>query len=269
MVLIMWMPRERTDLPNSQPDSSNNSDNKPTETSDWRSWIHSPVLPRGRQKTTVVRNMFDAIAPRYDLVNRLMTFGIDVHWRHSAIKVLALPPGSRVLDLATGTGDLARMLEQRGIRAIGVDLSMGMLQASKAKAPLVQADGSATPFSEGLFDGAISAFAIRNFSDLQAILSELARIVRPGGRISLLDVSEPHGIMGLGARIWFEKGAPLIGSLLSDKDAYSYLPRSVQYLPSPSEMARLMGTSGFSCVNHRLLTGGIAQIYSATRSSTL
>ncbi len=234
---------------------------------DWRKWVRSPILPRGQQKTSVVRNMFDAIAPRYDLVNKLMTFGLDGYWRHRAIKALGLPPGSLVLDLATGTGDLAKELRQHSIRVVGLDLSFGMLKSSKVEGSLVQADGSNSPFPDHAFDGVISAFAIRNFSDIPAILRELSRIMRPGGRLSLLDISEPHGITGMAGRVWFEKGAPLIGSLLSDRDAYSYLPRSVQYLPSPAEMKRMMSEVGFSCNNHRVMTAGITQLYTGTRSS--
>ncbi len=234
---------------------------------DWRKWVRSPILPRGKQKASVVRNMFDAIAPRYDLVNKLMTFGMDGYWRRRAIKALGLPPGSLVLDLATGTGDLAKELRRQSVRTVGLDLSFGMLMASKVEGSLVQADGSNSPFPDHVFDGVISAFAVRNFSDLPAILRELSRIIRLGGRLSLLDISDPQGLAGMAGRVWFEKGAPLIGSLLSDRDAYSYLPRSVQYLPSPAEMKRMMAEAGFSCNNHRVMTAGITQLYTGTRSS--
>ncbi len=252
---------------NATVNAGNANSSEDVNSADWRKWVRSPILPRGKQKASVVRNMFDTIAPRYDLVNKLMTFGLDSYWRHRAIKALALPSGSLVLDLATGTGDLVRELRRQSIRVVGLDLSLGMLMASKVEGSLVQADGSNSPFPNHAFDGVISAFAIRNFSDLPAILRELSRIIRPGGRLSLLDISEPSGLLGMAARMWFEQGAPLIGSLLSDKDAYSYLPRSVQYLPSPVEMKRMMGEAGFSCNNHHVMTAGITQLYTGTKSS--
>jgi demethylmenaquinone methyltransferase / 2-methoxy-6-polyprenyl-1,4-benzoquinol methylase len=149
------------------------------------------ALPTGEAKVRAVRGMFDAIAPRYDLVNRVMTFGLDRGWRRRAVRSLALAPGSVVVDLAAGTGDLCRDLQAAGHRPVGVDLSWGMLAAARTSAPLVQADVLRLPVPDGRADGATCGFALRNFVDLDAFLAELARVVRPGGRVAVLEVAEP------------------------------------------------------------------------------
>src|SRR4051812_24564927 len=198
--------------------------------------------------------MFDAIAPRYDLVNRIMTFGLDVGWRRIAVGALGLPAGSVVADLACGTGDLCRGLTRAGLRPIGVDFSAGMLAAARAGgAPLVQADAQRLPLPAGALDGAISGFALRNFVDLGVFADELGRVVRPGGRIALLEVAEPPGrVMRTGHAVYFGKVVPRIGGLLSDGDAYRYLPRSVAYLPPVDELLGLFRDAGFSGVQRRL-----------------
>lgn len=228
------------------------------------------VLPTGEAKTAAVRSMFDTIAPRYDLVNRLMTFGLDIRWRKRTVSALALPPGSRVLDLACGTGDFLRLLEAKGLRPVGMDLSSGMLAANAAGAPLAQADGSALPVADASVDGVTCGYALRNFTDLPAVVGELARIVRPGGRIGLLEVAEPpSAVVELGHRIWFRHVVPVIGGLLSDRDAYRYLPESTAYLPPVAELRDLLTGAGFSTVNHHLLSGGLSQILTATRSGAV
>jgi demethylmenaquinone methyltransferase/2-methoxy-6-polyprenyl-1,4-benzoquinol methylase len=216
----------------------------------------------------MVRSMFDAIAPRYDLVNRLMTFGLDASWRRQAISMLAAPPGSVVLDVGCGTGDLARNLRRDGQRSLGLDLSLGMLAAARAGgAPLVQADASALPLRTGAADAVVSGFAVRNFADLAGVMNELGRAVRPGGRLALLEVGEPTSrILRFGHRIWFTHVVPRLGALLSDGAAYRYLPRSVAYLPSFDEFARLLGDAGFTDVRHHALSGCIAQCVTATRT---
>src|SRR5690606_38920620 len=135
--------------------------------------------------------MFDAIAPRYDLVNRVMTFRMDVGWRKRTLRDLALPHGSTVLDIACGTGDLCRGLADLGLRPIGVDMSLGMLQAARTDAPLVQSDALRLPVADRSVDGVTCGFALRNFRELGPFFTELARAVRPGGRIALLEVAEP------------------------------------------------------------------------------
>jgi len=224
-------------------------------------------LPTGPEKTQLVRSMFDAIAPRYDLVNRLMTFGLDLRWRRQSVRALGLPPGSRVLDLACGTGDFLTILADRGFEPVGMDLSWGMLVANHTGAPLAQADGSALPVATGSVDGITCGYALRNFTDLGSVFAELGRVVRPGGRISLLEVAEPRGgLLLAGHRIWFRHVVPRIGGLLSDGAAYRYLPRSTAYLPPVDELRSMLGQAGFSAVNHHLISGGLSQRLTATRA---
>ncbi|CAN5763358.1 bifunctional demethylmenaquinone methyltransferase/2-methoxy-6-polyprenyl-1,4-benzoquinol methylase UbiE [soil metagenome] len=226
----------------------------------------TPPLPEGAEKVRAVRSMFDAIAPRYDLVNRVMTLGMDVGWRRRTVAVLGLPPRSAVLDLACGTGDLCRGLLKAGHRPTGVDLSAGMLAASRTTAPLVQADTLALPVPDGAVDGVTCGFALRNFSNLGDFFAELARVVRPGGRIALLDATTPpNPVLRRGHAVYFGRVVPLIGGLLSDPAAYRYLPRSLAYLPEPADMMAMLRSAGFADAERRLLSGGIAQLLVATR----
>jgi demethylmenaquinone methyltransferase/2-methoxy-6-polyprenyl-1,4-benzoquinol methylase len=211
--------------------------------------------------------MFDAIAPRYDLVNRLMTFGLDVRWRRRAVRSLGLPTRSLVLDLAAGTGDLCRELTAQGYTPFGADLSFGMLAHARTQAPLVQADALCLPVPTGAVDGAVSGFALRNFVDLRGFLSEVARVVRPGGRIALLDVSQPaNGLLKAGHAVYFGRVVPRIGGFLSDAAAYRYLPKSVAYLPDRDGLFAAVAEAGFEAVEHHALSGGITQLLTGTRS---
>lgn len=224
------------------------------------------ALPQGDDKVRAVRGMFDAIAPRYDLVNRIMTFRLDVRWRRRAVRMLGLPRPSTVLDLASGTGDLCVDLLRGGYRPISVDLSMGMLRADRSGAPRVQADILRLPVPDGSVDGVTCGFALRNLVDLPAFFVELARVVRPGGRIALLDVGVPHhALVRWGNGIYFGKVVPRIGALLSDGAAYRYLPKSVAYLPSPAELLAQLDAAGFVDATHRPLSGGITQLLTGTR----
>ena len=226
----------------------------------------SKPLPQGEEKVAAVRSMFDAIAPRYDLVNRIMTFRLDVGWRRAAVRALRLPAGATVLDLAAGTGDLCRDLQHAGHAPIGADLSWGMLAHARTSAPLVQADALRLPLPDGTADGVTCGFALRNFVDLGGFFDELGRVVRRGGRIALLDVAEPENpVLRWGHGIYFGQVVPRIGGLLSDASAYRYLPQSVAYLPAPAKMLDLLGDAGFVEVDRRLLTGGIAQLITGTR----
>jgi demethylmenaquinone methyltransferase/2-methoxy-6-polyprenyl-1,4-benzoquinol methylase len=229
----------------------------------------SSPLPEGKDKQALVRSMFDSIAPRYDLVNFLMTFGLDAPWRRRTIELLRLSPASMVVDLGCGTGDLARSLRRGGNGAVGIDLSFGMLSAARAGgAPLVQADAVALPFRSAAMDAAVSGFAVRNFADLPAVLNELARVLRPGATLALLEVGEPqNALLRFGHRIWFTRVVPLLGAALSDAAAYRYLPRSVAYLPSFPEFVRLLNNAGFDEVTHHGFSGSIAQCVTATRSA--
>ena len=223
-------------------------------------------LPQGEAKVKAVDDMFDAIAPRYDLLNRLLTFGMDVGWRRKAVRSLQLPPGARVLDLACGTGDLCRELEKRGYRAIGVDRSAGMLAAQRTAAPLVRGDALRLPFRTNAVDGIVCGFALRNFASLKPFLAECGRVLRPGGRVALLEVSEPeNALLRWGHGQYFGKVVPLVGGMLSDRDAYQYLPKSVAYLPPPNRMVAMMSESGFGAATRRPLSTGIAQLLTGTR----
>ncbi|MFT7473409.1 MAG: demethylmenaquinone methyltransferase/2-methoxy-6-polyprenyl-1,4-benzoquinol methylase [Verrucomicrobiales bacterium] len=214
--------------------------------------------------------MFDTIAPRYDLVNRIMTFRLDVRWRRIAIESLGLGEGAVVLDLATGTGDFCRELSERGYSSIGADFSFGMLAAARTSEPLVQGDGMDLPLANSSVDGATCGFALRNFVDLERVFAELARVVRPGGRIALLDASQPdNALMRFGHGLYFGKLVPFVGGLLSNKEAYGYLPRSLAYLPPRSELLAVLERSGFSDVRHQQLTMGAAQLLTGTRTSDL
>ena len=224
-------------------------------------------LPQGNEKTRQVRAMFDAIAERYEMVNKLMTFGLDCRWRRRAVTDLRLPPMSLVLDVAAGTGDFTRELQRQGQRAIATDFSYGMLDAGREMSERVQADASQLPFRSASFDGVTCGYALRNFTDLALTFEEMARVTRPGGRLSLLEVAEPRaGILRAGFRIWFHRVVPFIGSLVSDRAAYHYLPESTAYLPTSDEIVAMLNRSGFTAVNHRRVMGGLSQQFLGTRS---
>lgn len=204
------------------------------------------VLPVGDEKVRAVRSMFDSIAPRYDLVNRVMTFGMDTGWRRKSIHSLALGHESIVLDVACGTGDFCREIARAGHFVVGADFSMGMLQAARTDAPLLQADALRLPLRDGSIDAVTCGFALRNVTDVGLLFDELARVVRPAGRIALLEVSEPRSAaLRAGHHLYFHRIVPLIGGLLSDKDAYGYLPRSTAYLPPTEALIERLRSAGF------------------------
>jgi demethylmenaquinone methyltransferase/2-methoxy-6-polyprenyl-1,4-benzoquinol methylase len=211
--------------------------------------------------------MFDTIAPRYDLVNRLMTLRMDVGWRRRTVRALELPRGSRVADLACGTGDLCRVLDRAGQRPTGIDFSAGMLAAAHTRAPLVRADVMRLPLADAAVDGATCGFALRNLVALDPFATELARVVRLGGRIALLETSVPErAVLRWGHAVYFERVVPRLGGWLSDRDAYRYLPRSTAYLPSPEELVRVFARAGFPDARRMPLTGGVAQLITGTRA---
>ncbi|HET8991222.1 MAG TPA: ubiquinone/menaquinone biosynthesis methyltransferase [Acidimicrobiales bacterium] len=224
------------------------------------------TLPQGDAKTRQVRSMFDAIAGRYELVNRLMTFGLDARWRRRLVADLRLARGSVVLDVAAGTGDLSRELARQGLRPIATDLSFNMLAHAHDVAHRVQSDALTLPFARASVDGVTCGYALRNFTDLAGTLAEIGRVVRPGGRIAILEVAEPRrGLWRAGFRLWFRRVVPLLGGLLSDRPAYRYLPASTAYLPDAAGIAALLREAGFSAVNHRVILGGLSQQFVATR----
>ena len=226
------------------------------------------TLPVGSEKVRAVRDLFDRIAPRYELLNRILTFGMDRGWRRRAVASLELAPDSRVFDLACGTGDLCRDLARRGYTPSGFDLSAGMLAHASVAAPLVQADALALPVMAATADGAVCGFALRNFVALEPFFEELARVVRSGGRVALLDVATPTvAPLRWGHAIYFGHVVPWLGGLLSDAAAYRYLPKSVSYLPAPAVMLDQLRAAGFRAVERRLLSGGITQLITATRGA--
>jgi len=223
-------------------------------------------LPQGDAKAKVVQNMFDAIAPRYDMVNRIMTFRLDTRWRKLAVRRLALTKGARVLDLASGTGDLCVDLRKAGLIPLSFDMSFGMLAADHSKAPRVQADILRLPIATQSVDGVTCGFALRNLVDLNVFFHEIARVTKPGGRIALLDVSTPtNPLIRWGNSVYFGKVVPRIGGLLSNRAAYNYLPKSVAYLPSPEQLVTMLQNAGFEHVRHEQLSGGLTQLMHATK----
>jgi len=199
-------------------------------------------------------------------VNGVMTFGMDSGWRRRAVRELRLPGGATVFDLACGTGDLCRELQGAGYRPVGVDFSHGMIKAAKTDAPLVEADILRLPLRDASADGATCGFALRNVTSLGDLFAELARVVRPGGRIALLDASEPDNpVMRAGHAVYFRRIVPMIGAALSDREAYAYLPRSLAYLPPAEEMLAMLASAGFADARRMQLSGGITQLLLGTR----
>jgi len=227
--------------------------------------VTAAELPIGERKAQAVEEMFDRIAPRYELVNRVMTLGLDAGWRRRAVRELRLAPGGRVVDLGCGTGDLCRLLERAQLGAVGIDMAAGMLAKAHTSAPLVRADALRLPFRDASVDGAISGFALRNVVDIPACFAEAARVIRPGGRAVFLEVSEPPNpvLRGLHA-LYFRHVVPVIGGVLSDRRAYRYLPRSTAYLPSPDALLALLADAGFMRCRRIALGAGAAQLLIGT-----
>ncbi|WP_419915995.1 ubiquinone/menaquinone biosynthesis methyltransferase [Candidatus Poriferisodalis sp.] len=226
-------------------------------------------LPSPEDKAQAVEEMFDEIAPRYDLLNRLLTFRLDTRWRRRAVAALGLAPGEIVIDVACGTGDLCNELESAGLRPVGVDFSAGMLAAATTAAPLVRSDALRLGVRDASLDGATCGFALRNLTSLEPFLAELARVLRPGARIALLEVAEPaNPLLRAGHRLYFGKVVPAVGSLLSSRSAYRYLPESVAYLPEAPVLLAQLAEAGFGALDRTLLSGGIAQLITATREGS-
>jgi demethylmenaquinone methyltransferase/2-methoxy-6-polyprenyl-1,4-benzoquinol methylase len=226
----------------------------------------STALPTAADKAEAVEAMFDRIAGRYDRLNRILTLRMDVRWRRISVRELALPGRATVLDIACGTGDFCRELDQRGYDVVGTDFSAGMLANARTRAPLVRGDALGLPIGDGALDGITCGFALRNFTALEPFLAECARTVRPGGRIALLDVSEPEsGLVRFGHALWFRKVVPFVGGLLSDRQAYRYLPESTAYLPPTDALLAMVRDAGFDDVQRRTFFFGTAQLITGTR----
>jgi len=226
------------------------------------------ALPRGDAKRRAVEAMFDRVAPDYERVNRVISLGLDRRWRARTVAALGLAPAGRVLDLACGTGDLARDLEREGHTVVGVDLSAGMLRVAHTSASLVRGDGAALPFVSDAFDGVVCGFALRNFVDLPDVFAEVARVLRPEGRFAAIDAAVPTSrVLRAGNTVWFRGAVPLLGRLLSrDAEAYRYLPRSTEYLPEPAALVAALGDAGFVEATRTTMTGGSVQLLTGTRT---
>jgi demethylmenaquinone methyltransferase/2-methoxy-6-polyprenyl-1,4-benzoquinol methylase len=221
-----------------------------------------------------VRVMFDRIAGVYDRMNGVMTAGLHHRWRRRAADLAHVAPGDRVLDVATGTGDLAIELDRRvgpGGQVVGIDFSEQMLERARAKAPGVSfesGDALALPYPDASFDAATVGFGARNFADLDRGLAEMARVVRPGGRVVILEITTPTRSPLAGFfRAWFDRIVPLLGELAGDPQAYSYLPQSVRRFPPALELARRLFDAGLRPVSWIETAGGIIAIHQGQKPS--
>jgi demethylmenaquinone methyltransferase/2-methoxy-6-polyprenyl-1,4-benzoquinol methylase len=225
-------------------------------------------------KGRAIRQMFDEIAPRYDLLNRLLSFGVDRRWRRVAVRQLAIPPQGRVLDVATGTGDVALEIARQtapSVRIVGADFTQGMLVRGlekvvaspwRGRIELVNAPCEALPHPDGTFDGATIAFGIRNVVDRERGLREMTRVLKPGGRVVVLEFATPRSWLFRAVYLfYFHQLLPRLGGLLSRRSAYQYLPESVQEFPDRQTFLGMMGEAGLSALRYIDLTGGIAVIY--------
>jgi len=213
--------------------------------------------------------MFDRIAPVYDVMNRVMTAGLDLRWRRITAQAV-VRPGDRVLDACCGTGDLAIADLRAGAAEVtGLDFAPRMLERAKAKSEVVtwvEGDLLALPFADSSFEAATVGFGVRNVADLERALAELARVLGPGGRVGILEITTPRGLLAPFYRLWFDWLVPLIGKLLKGGAAYSYLPASVRRFPGLEELAELLGNAGFGEVSHRTFAGGIVALHTGRKS---
>ncbi|HJU37537.1 MAG TPA: bifunctional demethylmenaquinone methyltransferase/2-methoxy-6-polyprenyl-1,4-benzoquinol methylase UbiE [Gaiellaceae bacterium] len=222
------------------------------------------TVESGRLPAESVRRMFDRIAPVYDAMNRIMTAGLDQRWRRATVRA-TVHEGDRVLDACCGTGDLAIAARKVGAgEVVGTDFSERMLERARGKAPdleWVQADVLKLPFRDASFDAAVVGFGVRNVEDLEAAIRELRRVLRPGGRLGILEITTPRGPLKLFYKLWFDRIVPLLGRLLPGGSAYTYLPASVRRFPGPEALAELLGACGFRNVEFRRFAGGIVALH--------
>jgi len=229
----------------------------------------APAETRGRLSEPQVRAMFDRIARVYDLMNSVMTAGLHHRWRERAVDQAQVGPGDRALDVATGTGDLAIALRRRGAEVVGSDFSEVMLELARKKAPEIPFEwGNALElgYEDGSFDAATVGFGARNFGDLQAGLAEMARVVRPGGRVVVLEITTPQRPpLSWFFSLWFDRVVPMLGRVAGDPEAYSYLPSSVRRFPGPQELGGQLAAAGLVDVRWLLTAGGIIAIHSGRK----
>jgi demethylmenaquinone methyltransferase/2-methoxy-6-polyprenyl-1,4-benzoquinol methylase len=219
----------------------------------------------GRLAPDAVRDMFDRIAPVYDFMNRAMSLGLDVRWRRLTARAV-VRPGDRVLDVCCGTGDLAVADREAGGNVTGLDFSERMLARARRKSDAidwVHGDATALPFTDEAFDAVTVGFGIRNLDDMESGLRELARVLRPGGRLGCLEITRPRGALRPFFRLWFDGLVPLAGRVLPGGSAYTYLPASVRRFPGPEDLAGAMERAGFSAIGWKLLGGGIVALHTA------
>jgi demethylmenaquinone methyltransferase/2-methoxy-6-polyprenyl-1,4-benzoquinol methylase len=213
--------------------------------------------------------MFDRIAGPYDLMNSVMTAGLHHRWRERAADLARIGPGSRALDVATGTGDLAIELASRGADVVGSDFSEGMLEVARRKSPGLtweQGNALALPYEDASFDAATVGFGARNFSDLPQGLREMARVVRPGGRVVVLEITTPQKPpLSTFFSLWFDRIVPLLGKLADESEAYTYLPSSVKRFPDPRALGGELVAAGLEDVRWILTAGGIIALHSGTK----
>jgi len=212
--------------------------------------------------------MFDRIAPVYDAMNRTMTAGLDRRWRRLTAQAV-VRPGDSVLDACCGTGDLAIAAARAGGTVTGLDFSPAMLARARRKAPAlewIEGDLLSLPFGDASFDSATVGFGVRNVEDLARAVDELRRVLRPGGRLGILEITRPKGLLAPFFRVWFDRVVPLLGKLLPGGSAYTYLPASVRRFPGPEELADMIRVAGFRDVRVRLLAGGIVALHTAEAS---
>ncbi|HYH57690.1 MAG TPA: ubiquinone/menaquinone biosynthesis methyltransferase [Thermoleophilaceae bacterium] len=222
----------------------------------------------GTLPDTQVRAMFDRIAGVYDVMNTVMTVGMHQRWRERAVELARVEPGSRALDVATGTGDLAVALRAAGAEVVGCDFSEEMLERARRKEPSARfewADALNLPYEDDSFDAATVGFGARNFSDLARGLAEMARVVRPGGRVVVLEITEPQKPpLSTFFSLWFDRLVPALGRLAGDEAAYSYLPSSVKRFPGPHALAGEFAAAGLDDIRWVLTAGGIIAIHAGT-----
>jgi demethylmenaquinone methyltransferase/2-methoxy-6-polyprenyl-1,4-benzoquinol methylase len=229
----------------------------------------SDTLPPDAEKAASVQAMFDLIAPRYDGLNRWLSLGFDQYWRRKTIRTSAVCADDTVVDIGCGTGDLSELAAATGAKVIGLDFARNMLVGAtqrRIKAAFVHADANALPLPSASVSVVLSGFALRNFVSIPRALQEAARVLKPGGRLALLEVDAPDNtFLKLGHSFYFQRIVPILGGLISDRKSYTYLPRSVVYLPEKAELLEMIRAAGFERVMKQRLSGRVAQIMTAVR----